>query len=112
MTASMANESRDYNFVLKVTAFLLPLLLFANTYDGEFVYDDRLVLMHTAVSHCRSRAIVSNADVTGARPVWQVFAHDFWGVPLTHNGSHKSYRPLTTLTFRCNWFWGNGGPNR
>ncbi len=28
---------------------------------------------------------------------------DFWGTPLTHNGSHKSYRPLCTLTFKLNY---------
>lgn len=27
---------------------------------------------------------------------------DFWGTPLTHSGSHKSYRPLCVLSFRFN----------
>ena len=25
---------------------------------------------------------------------------DFWGSPMSHSGSHKSYRPLVTLTYR------------
>ncbi len=29
-----------------------------------------------------------------------VMVHDFWGTPLNVSGSHGSYRPLVTLTFR------------
>jgi hypothetical protein len=29
-----------------------------------------------------------------------VFLHDFWGDDIQSNVSHKSYRPLTVLTFR------------
>lgn len=33
--------------------------------------------------------------------------NDFWGTPLTHSGSHKSYRPLCVLSFRFNhWLHG------
>ena len=35
--------------------------------------------------------------------IWNLFLNDFWGTPLTHSGSHKSYRPLCTLTFRINY---------
>lgn len=31
-----------------------------------------------------------------------LFLNDFWGTPLVHSGSHKSYRPLCVLTFRLN----------
>ena len=31
-----------------------------------------------------------------------VFSHDFWGSPLSDPTSHKSYRPLTILSFRFN----------
>lgn len=30
--------------------------------------------------------------------------NDFWGTPLTHSGSHKSYRPLCVLSFRLNYW--------
>lgn len=30
--------------------------------------------------------------------------NDFWGTPLTHSGSHKSYRPLCVLSFRFNYW--------
>ena len=51
------------------------------------------------------QAILSNSDVTSSSwGSWlDIWTHDFWGTPLTHTGSHKSYRPLTTLTFKLNW---------
>lgn len=33
-----------------------------------------------------------------------MFKNDFWGTPLTHSGSHKSYRPLCVLSFRFNYY--------
>jgi len=50
-----------------------------------------------------SRAIVKNPDVQPSTPLWHVFVDDFWGTPLRHSGSHKSYRPLCVLTFRLNY---------
>uniref|UniRef100_A0A6B2EFB9 dolichyl-phosphate-mannose--protein mannosyltransferase n=1 Tax=Phlebotomus kandelakii TaxID=1109342 RepID=A0A6B2EFB9_9DIPT len=55
--------------------------------DGEFVFDDRV-------------AIVKNWDVTGRASMGDIFRHDFWGFNITDPASHKSYRPLTILTFR------------
>ena len=40
--------------------------------------------------------------MVGRNPL-SVFSSDYWGVPLSHPGSHKSYRPLTTLSFRLDW---------
>jgi hypothetical protein len=61
---------------------------FLNSLDGQFVHDDL-------------KAIVGNADV---RPeltsLSDVIAHDFWGDPIASERSHKSYRPLTVVTFR------------
>lgn len=55
-------------------------------------------------------AIVQNPDVTSAqRSAAQVFRHDFWGYNLTDSDSHKSYRPLTTYTFRFEWHTFGGG---
>ncbi len=31
-----------------------------------------------------------------------LLASDYWGTPLTSSASHKSFRPITTLTFRLN----------
>ena len=30
--------------------------------------------------------------------------NDFWGTPLSHSGSHKSYRPVAVLSFRINYY--------
>nr|XP_053655610.1 protein O-mannosyl-transferase TMTC2-like [Cherax quadricarinatus] len=38
----------------------------------------------------------------GTTPWWSIWSHDFWGNPLTRRGSHGSWRPLTTLSFRLN----------
>ena len=58
-----------------------------NALEGDFVFDD-------------AYAIVQNPDVYSSSPWFQVFWHDFWGFSLLSDKSHKSYRPLTTLTFR------------
>lgn len=71
--------------------YVLPtaaaVLCYLNGLDGDFVHDDRY-------------AIAENADVTGRAPIHRLFWDDFWGRPMCDNTSHKSYRPLTVLTFR------------
>ncbi|KAM3958234.1 protein O-mannosyl-transferase TMTC1 [Aphomia sociella] len=89
------NEWAIYALVSSVGA-----LTYANSLDGEFVHDD-------------IPAIVSNSDVNGGSPIARVFKNDFWGTPMSDPNSHKSYRPLTTLSFRLNhalcgfspWWW-------
>ena len=55
---------------------------------GGFVFDDH-------------RAILTNEDLDRAKTsLWELFHHDFWGGPMSRKESHKSYRPLTVLTFR------------
>ena len=39
-----------------------------------------------------------------ATPLRSVFSNDFWGLPLSDPESHKSYRPLTVLSFRLNHY--------
>ncbi|KAK3875480.1 hypothetical protein Pcinc_019655 [Petrolisthes cinctipes] len=48
------------------------------------------------------RAVLGNIDVVGCRCWCEVWTHDFWGSPLSRTGSHGSWRPLTTLSFRLN----------
>jgi len=43
-------------------------------------------------------------------PISKIFSNDFWGLPLKRNDSHKSYRPITVLTFRWNFFFGRLNP--
>ncbi|KAK0410117.1 hypothetical protein QR680_004957 [Steinernema hermaphroditum] len=70
---------------------------FANSLRGGFVFDD-------------NQAIVTNADVVGASSLVDVFRNDFWGSPMSHPGSHRSYRPMTILSFRLNHFFGQLNP--
>ncbi|CAJ1057169.1 protein O-mannosyl-transferase TMTC2-like [Xyrichtys novacula] len=67
----------------------VALVLYVNTLGADFCYDD-------------SRAIKTNQDLLAETPWTNVFYDDFWGTLLTHSGSHKSYRPLCTLSFRLN----------
>jgi dolichyl-phosphate-mannose--protein O-mannosyl transferase len=49
-----------------------------------------------------SRAIQNNSDLLSTTPWVNLLYNDFWGTPLTHSGSHKSYRPLCVASFRLN----------
>jgi hypothetical protein len=54
----------------------------------DFVFDDIF-------------AIKENKDVMYGG--WDVFLHDFWGQDISKRDSHKSYRPVTTLSFHANY---------
>lgn len=60
---------------------------YLNGLSGDFVHDD-------------VPAVTMNKDVLAINPISHVFKNDFWGTPMADLSSHKSYRPLTTLTFR------------
>ena len=67
--------------------FAVSIVCFTNSLNGDFVHDDIV-------------AITTNNDVLGLTHWHEVFFHDYWGKPMDNPDSHKSYRPLTTLTFR------------
>ncbi len=69
---------------------LLVLLCYWNSLDGDLVHDDIF-------------AIRDNLDLRSDTPLAQVLKNDFWGKPMSSPLSHKSYRPLTVLTFRLNY---------
>ncbi|XP_039745699.1 protein O-mannosyl-transferase Tmtc3 [Pararge aegeria] len=48
-------------------------------------------------------AIKENRDLRPQTPISNIFLNDFWGTPIHKEQSHKSYRPLTVLTFRWNY---------
>ncbi|XP_071036207.1 protein O-mannosyl-transferase Tmtc3 [Parasteatoda tepidariorum] len=77
----------------RVCPFLLAALVavcYSNSLNCGFAYDD-------------IAAVKENRDVRLHTPITNVFMNDFWGTPLRKEGSHKSYRPLTVLTFRANY---------
>ncbi|XP_075456609.1 protein O-mannosyl-transferase TMTC2 isoform X3 [Ascaphus truei] len=83
--------------IAELLSSALGLVLYLNTLGADFCYDD-------------SRAIKTNQDLLPETPWTQIFFNDFWGTLLTHSGSHKSYRPLCTLSFRLNYTFGGLDP--
>ena len=80
-----------------VCTFLTTILCLAcywNSLGGELVHDDIF-------------AIKDNQDLHPTTPLFDLFKNDFWGEPMSSVTSHKSYRPLTVLTFRLN-YWLHG----
>ena len=57
---------------------------------GKFVYDD-------------AGSVVKNVVVNGQVPWTDAFIRDYWGTLMAEPQSHKSFRPITTLTFKLNW---------
>ncbi|VDL43709.1 unnamed protein product [Hymenolepis diminuta] len=76
-----------HRILLVVAAFFV----YCNSLDCGFVFDD-------------ASAIVDNQDLRShIHPWWILFKNDFWGTPMSYESSHKSYRPLTVLTYRWNY---------
>ncbi|XP_031674567.1 protein O-mannosyl-transferase TMTC2-like [Oncorhynchus kisutch] len=75
--------------ITELVCSAVALVLYLNTLNADFCYDD-------------SRAIKTNQDLLPETPWTNVLYDDFWGTLLTHSGSHKSFRPLCTLSFRLN----------
>lgn len=71
-------------------AVVVAAVCYWNSMQGGLVHDDIF-------------AIRDNRDIRPETPLEQVFSDDFWGKPMSSNVSHKSYRPLTVLTFRVNY---------
>ena len=78
-------------------AFAAGLACYLNCIACDFVFDDRL-------------AIVDNKDVQHGSPLAPIWTNDFWGKSLQMHDSHKSYRPLTILSFRMHTWWSLGAP--
>nr|XP_023647205.1 transmembrane and TPR repeat-containing protein 2-like isoform X1 [Paramormyrops kingsleyae] len=83
--------------IAELVSSAVALVLYLNTLGADFCYDD-------------SRAIKTNQDLLPETPWISIFYNDFWGTLLTHSGSHKSYRPLCTLSFRLNYVLGGLDP--
>ena len=69
------------------TIVLISILCYWASLFGDFVFDD-------------TEAIVNNNDVMTDTSISQVLANDFWGTNMSDTSSHKSYRPITIITFR------------
>lgn len=70
---------------------LATFLVFSNSLFCDFTFDD-------------NSAVVGNTYIrTNETSWWSVFLVDYWGTPIMSEQSHKSYRPLTLLSFRLNY---------
>jgi hypothetical protein len=69
---------------------LVAVLCFVNTWNHEFTFDDLA-------------AIQKNKDLLPETPLYNIFINNYWGSPIKHLNAHKSYRPITTLTFKANY---------
>ena len=77
--------------------FLMCVAVYWNALPCDFVFDD-------------VTAIRDNRDLRPHVPLKNLLRNDFWGTPMTREQSHKSYRPLTVLTFRWNYALGGLNP--
>ena len=73
-----------------LTCAIVAILIYSNTVDLQFTFDDK-------------HAIRDNQDVTNLNSWLDIVKDDFWGAPLQHKLSCKSYRPLCVATFRLNY---------
>lgn len=86
-TVNIMKEHQLQNMQMYSIVGIFGILVYLNSLPGHFVHDDL-------------PAIVYNRDVLGTSSVFEVLLNDFWGMRMKLTDSHKSYRPLTTLTFR------------
>lgn len=70
-----------------VVLVIVTFVCYLNGLNGDFVHDD-------------IPALTSNKDVLALNPAIALFKNDFWGTAMSDASSHKSYRPLTTVSFR------------
>ena len=84
------NKILDGGANYQVLITLASFICFYNSLENDLVHDDIF-------------AIKNNKDIRPETPLWNIFANDFWGRNLLDPKSHKSYRPLCTLTFRLNY---------
>ena len=89
-------EALRQHFPKALAAAALGALTFSGTALGShgFVYDDFAAIVTNDV-------VLSWKSLTRAS-LESVFTTDFWGQNVCSDLSHKSYRPLTTLTFCLN----------
>ena len=69
-------------------ALVVAVVVYYNSLGAGFVFDDH-------------RAILTNDDLDSEKTsVLGLFSNDFWGGAMSRKESHKSYRPLTVLSYR------------
>ena len=83
-------QTEDDVFKRSIILVLACLACYINCLGCGFVFDD-------------TSAIRDNKDILPSSPLANIFHNDFWGIPMSKEQSHKSYRPLCVLSFRLNY---------
>lgn len=92
-TTLQLSEMFTQGLIPVALVFSVSFLTYYNSLFGGFVFDDH-------------RAILTNDDLDpGKTSLWRLFENDFWGGHMSRTESHKSYRPLTVLTYRYLNYW-------
>ncbi len=78
--------------VLSIGPAVLAAVVYLNSLSGDLVHDDVF-------------AIRDNQDLKPSTPWSHLLLNDFWGESMASPTSHKSYRPITVLSFRLNYLW-------
>lgn len=53
---------------------------------------------------------MENPDVLSSTPWINLLRNDFWGTPISHSGSHGSYRPVCVFSYKLNYIIGGFRP--
>lgn len=80
-----------------VTIFCLAIYIIPIRFSEEPVLDE-LHIFDTRGGE--NPNLLHNADVMGESDIRDLFGNDFWGKDIFQMDSHKSWRPLTVLSFR------------
>lgn len=87
-----------------LSVYLTPILKHTFTTQQDHKYElNRVAVLDE--SHIMSEA---NRDINGDSTLETIFTNDYWGRPMNSPSSHKSWRPLTVLSFR--WLTASGTP--
>lgn len=78
--------------VFCLTVYLVPI--------GTHPFQTRVPGIGGAVLDELHIVSTDNKDVLGTSTLEEVFTNDYWGRPMNSPSSHKSWRPLTILSFR------------
>ena len=82
--------------------YILPLLLtciaYVNSLAGDFVHDDLSAVRYN--EDVTAAGASADGTSTGTSSRAGIWSNDFWGTAMSDAKSHKSYRPLTVLSFR------------
>eukprot|EP00949_MAST-11_sp_MAST-11-sp1_P000863 g863.t1 len=100
LRSSRGNDRKETEISTQRRALIcavVGLVLYATTVDCDFLYDD--------VPAVKENPVVIRVDQSLAT-MGEIFSRrDFWGGELQQAQSHKSYRPITSVTYRWQVQW-------